>query len=541
MLKRLLTIFCVLSAMPTILFASTIQLAETGQTSCYDSVGNLIPCVGTLQDGEIKAGGAWPLIRFTDNGDQTMTDNLTGLIWTKDANAPGPAACTPGVKKNWQDALDYAACLNTNNYLGYSDWRLPNRREQLSLINREQTQNSIWLGDQGFANVQFERYWSSSTNTGFPNNALSISIDGHLNMVSSTKSTLCNVWAVRTGQSSGAVQLAQTGQTTCYNDTGSVISCVETGQDGETQSGTAWPAPRFSDNGDQTMTDGLTGLVWTKEARTPGPSVCNPGTSKSREVALGYADCLNANNFLGYNDWRLPNIVELESLTNVGEANGATWLQGQGFSNVQQGAFYWSSTTGQSRYYQMAARMQDGSVYVSTSNSYIWPVRNTQNSVLTVNKIGAGTGNVTPDSGTLTWNLNTGTANYSEDATVVLTATPDVGNTFAGWDGGDCSGTGTCSIALGANTSVKATFLPNYALTVTMSGKGTGTVNSDVTPDINCSTGSCAQEYAAGTVVTLTATPDAGSTFSRWGGACSGSGICQVTMDAIKDVDARFK
>src|ERR1039457_6671138 len=58
----------------------------------------------------------------------------------------------------------------------------------------------------------------------------------------------------------------QTGQTTCYNTAGSLISCANTGQDGEFQNGLSWPSPRFVDNGDQTVADKLTGLVWTKDA-----------------------------------------------------------------------------------------------------------------------------------------------------------------------------------------------------------------------------------------------------------------------------------
>ena len=63
--------------------ACTVHLPRTGQTTCWDNSGNQIPCAGTGQDGEIKAGEPWPEPRFTDNGDETMTDNLTGLMWTK--------------------------------------------------------------------------------------------------------------------------------------------------------------------------------------------------------------------------------------------------------------------------------------------------------------------------------------------------------------------------------------------------------------------------------------------------------------------------
>src|SRR5262249_48027268 len=56
---------------------------------------------------------------------------------------------------------------------------------------------------------------------------------------------------------------------------------------------------------------------------------------------------------------------------------------------------------------------------------------------------------------------------------------------------------------------------------------------------INCGT-SCTAAYAAGTAVVLSATPAPGSAFSGWGGACSGSGTCQVTMDVARSVTATF-
>jgi len=140
-----------------------ISLPQTGQTICYDSNGTVISCAGTGQDGEFQAGVAWPNPRFTDNQDQTVNDNLTGLMWTKDGNAPGPEACGPGAAKTWQEALDYVKCLNTNNYLGYNDWRLPNVVELASLVQNEEPNLADWLNSQGFTNVQPVNYWTSTT------------------------------------------------------------------------------------------------------------------------------------------------------------------------------------------------------------------------------------------------------------------------------------------------------------------------------------------------------------------------------------------
>ena len=102
--------------------AGTVQLPQTGQTKCYDTAGTEIACTGTGEDGEIQAGAVWPSPRFTDNSDGTVTDNLTGLMWAKDANLAG--------LKPWQEALDYVAEMNSGSgTYGYTDGSLRNGRE----------------------------------------------------------------------------------------------------------------------------------------------------------------------------------------------------------------------------------------------------------------------------------------------------------------------------------------------------------------------------------------------------------------------------
>jgi uncharacterized repeat protein (TIGR02543 family) len=79
---------------------------------------------------------------------------------------------------------------------------------------------------------------------------------------------------------------------------------------------------------------------------------------------------------------------------------------------------------------------------------------------------------------------------------------------------------------------------PPKTLTVTTGGSGSGVVRGRPA-GITCPT-DCTENYATGTVVHLRAVPAAGSTFTGWSGACSGTGACSVTMDASKTVTATF-
>jgi hypothetical protein len=122
---------------------------------------------------------------------------------------------------------------------------------------------------------------------------------------------------------------------------------------------------------------------------------------------------------------------------------------------------------------------------------------------------------------------------------VTLTASTGAGSTFVGWTGGGCSGTGACVVTVDADVTVQAAFALNNSLVVTLGGTGTGAVTS-VPSGIDCGT-TCSAQFGAGTAVTLTASPGAGSTFAGWtGGGCSGTGACVVTVDAAVGVTAIF-
>jgi hypothetical protein len=156
---------------------------------------------------------------------------------------------------------------------------------------------------------------------------------------------------------------------------------------------------------------------------------------------------------------------------------------------------------------------------------------------LHVAKAGIGSGTVASSPPGISCG-NTCAAGFAIGAEVTLVASPDGKSTFTGWSG-TCAGVQPCTITIGAARSVTANFdLIQYGLSITKSGTGSGVVTSS---PVGISSGtSCAASYGAGTMVTLVANPDETSTFTGWSGACSGPGICTVTMDAAQAVIANF-
>jgi len=172
-----------------------IALPKTGQTTCYDAAGvALASCANTGQDGELQTGVAEPVPRFVvgtgvGTTDQCVTDNLTGLMWTRNANLPAAT-------QTWQQALDYA---NTLSLCGFTDWRLSNRKELRSLMNHNLVNNAATLNTLGFSNVQADYYWSSSSYAASAALAwLVVMVDGVVYANGKTGSGY--VWPVRAGQ-----------------------------------------------------------------------------------------------------------------------------------------------------------------------------------------------------------------------------------------------------------------------------------------------------------------------------------------------------
>jgi alpha-tubulin suppressor-like RCC1 family protein len=220
-----------------------------------------------------------------------IRDNVTGLVWenkTDDDSIHGKNA-----EYTWQDAGNvFIARLNADKFGGYSDWRLPTARELYMLIHGDQHNPSIHT--EFFQNTVSSCYWTSNTHV----------------------SDTATAWQV------------------CFEDNGihpddklvpAPVRAVRGGHIGA--------APALVDNGDQTVTDPATGLIWQQETV--------PGTFNWTQ-ALTHIQNLNTSGFGGYSDWRLPNIKELASL--IDHSQSGTPIDPL-LAFMTQPGHYWSSTT----------------------------------------------------------------------------------------------------------------------------------------------------------------------------------------------------
>jgi hypothetical protein len=232
---------------------------------------------------------------YTLNGDGTTTDNVTGLMWqsSDDNNTYNwyEASGTPESTYNPDGIVNVCGDLSL---AGYNDWRLPTANELQGIINYENYNPAI---DQTyFPSTMNDGYWSSNTHALYENEAWIVDygfpfVDyGSISYVSKTYSYL--VRCVRGGSIESA----------------------------------------FTDNGDGTVTDTITGLTWQQD---------DDAVVKTWEEALSYCEGLELPT--GQTDWRLPNIKELRSIvdtTTYSPAINLTYFPNTNFGD------YWSSTHG---------------------------------------------------------------------------------------------------------------------------------------------------------------------------------------------------
>lgn len=350
--------------------AGAIDLPATGQTTAYTSNknDNFPAAVAVPDDGTVQAGAS---LSYTDNGDGTITDNNTGLMWEKKGDNGGLhdkdngySWSGTGTQETIWDWLDDVNAEGGTGFAGYNDWRVPNAKELQTLVN---FQNAPPMTTAAFHSncvagatvltgscTAVAGYWSSTTWARSTGMAWGVTFYEGL-LFPCDKSSGARVRAVR-GGGYGPQAFPATGQTTAYsaNKNDGIPGAVAVPDDGTVQAG----APlSFTDSGNGTITDNNTGLVWEKKGDNGGRHDKDNNYwwsgNGDQETIWDWLEDVNAEAFGGYQDWRVPNARELLSIAdfqsqwavppafNTNCVPGATVLTG---SCTFQSA-YWTSTT----------------------------------------------------------------------------------------------------------------------------------------------------------------------------------------------------
>ncbi|MEX0320593.1 MAG: sulfatase-like hydrolase/transferase [Puniceicoccaceae bacterium] len=316
-------------------------IVDTNQTHVYDlSTAIEFPNAGETffgQDGQYSSNQP----NYKDNGDGTVSDLVTGLMWTQDPLRITYSEAVKGAKK----------CKLG----GYSDWRLPSIKELYSLIQF----NGLDPDPRGTDTSNLTPFMEPSVFTfkyGDPDKGERI-IDIQF------ATTAINVSPVMNGQKGMfGVNMAD-GRIKCYGIESrrgeKIFSVIYVRGNPE------YGKNKFKDNGDGTVTDLATGLMWMKADSVKG---------MDWPTALEYAENLE---LAGYSDWRLPNAKELQSILDYSrspEATGtaaidpvfdATEIKNEG-GNKDFGT-YWTSTT-----HLKSRGIQSSAVYFAFGRSLGW-------------------------------------------------------------------------------------------------------------------------------------------------------------------------
>jgi hypothetical protein len=266
-----------LACLPTLACAAPASPAGTG----LPDTGQTTRFTRTFGEDADYLGRA-PAYR--DNRDGTVTDLVTGLIWQK----------VDGGEMTWEKAKEYAKNLRL---AGQTDWRLPNSMELLSLMNHGM--HGPAMDTEVFPRSGARYWWTDAVKQGDSG----------------------KVWLVNTGGGIGAH--AKTETVSAGGDRPVHVRCVR----GTCSLGAG---PDLKDNGDGTVTDRRTGLVWQKVGEAE---------KVTWEDALRRCSTLD---LAGRKDWRLPNIKELRSLSDDGRTDPS--LDRAFFPGASPTA-YWSATT----------------------------------------------------------------------------------------------------------------------------------------------------------------------------------------------------
>ncbi len=303
----------------------TYTIVGTNQTSCFDAAGAAVDCKGTGQDAERTANAP----DYTEDGDGTVTDNVTGVMWQQSADTNGDGIIDVKDKYTQADAVPYCQGLTLG---GHSDWELPDIKTMYSLIDFSGEDASGVEGDDTsgldpFVNDKVFGFGYGDTS------ADERIIDAQWATTSIYVASSVMIFGVNFADGRIKGYGDPTGRTP--NHKLFYVQCV--------RNKGKYGVNSFSANGDGTITDKATGLMWQE---------ADNGEAIGWDEAL--ARC-NAATTSGHNDWRLPNAKELQSLVDYARSPDTTGFaaidplfEATSFTNEAGQAdygFYWSSTT----------------------------------------------------------------------------------------------------------------------------------------------------------------------------------------------------
>ena len=311
--------------------AGFYPIVDTGQTGFYNASSEIsAPTNGAAfygQDGQVV--GRQP--DYTISGDTlTVHDNVTGLTWTRSHDWDGDGDLDADDKMTQANAEAYAATLNASNYGGYSDWRLPSIKELYSLMNFNGTDPNVESTDSSgltpfIDNTVFDiGYGDTAAGERLIDSQFAVTTI-YVDTVMEGQEAMFGLNLVD-GRIKGYPTLTGKGYYAYY--------C---------RGNTDYGINDFEDNGDDTVSDHATGLMWAQ---------ADSGVGMDWENALNYAE---TNQLAGYSDWRLPNAKELQSLVDYTRSPGTTGsaainplFSATQITNMAGEAdfpWYWSGTT----------------------------------------------------------------------------------------------------------------------------------------------------------------------------------------------------
>ncbi|MBF0475556.1 MAG: DUF1566 domain-containing protein [Deltaproteobacteria bacterium] len=269
---------------------------DTGQAKCYNTLSEITP-PGSGQNfygQDAQFSRNQPSYTLSSDG-LTVYDNVTGLTWQRSPDTNGNGAITSTDKMTYAQAQARPATLNAAKFGGYADWRLPTIKELYSLIDFRGTDPSGYTGTDTsgltpFINTNYFKFAYGQISAG-ERIIDSQYASATLYVVPSSSGKLFGV-NFADGRIKGYdLQMPGSPEKTFF------VLCV--------RGNPSYGVNNFLDNGNQTVTDKATGLMWSK-----GDS----GSGMNWEAALAWVQTKNAANYLGHNDWRLPNAKELQSI-----------------------------------------------------------------------------------------------------------------------------------------------------------------------------------------------------------------------------------